>query len=178
MSDKYKYYRYMTYTEKLWDITGTPWQQCSGSSLVDVRKRVGHDLVENPGMPEMVFLPSEIQAAETRAEIMDQKRTDLLVTLVARTTYKGENFNPGGSLWIESVAYSQLKGHIATRKEQCNGEFKVLIVYSEETHELIMWNDLDVGGIPRSPNYDEKRRKTGNRISRAELKDMKKEDKI
>lgn len=172
MNNNHQYYRYMTYTEKLREITGSPWQACSGSSLVDVRNKVGIDLVENPGMPQWVFLPSEIQAAEMRAEQMNLELEDLIVTLVAQVIYTGAHYIPGGSLWIEAVAYSQLKGRIAELKEECTGELRVLMVYLEETHELIMLNDLDVGGIPRLPMYDKKKVKGSNQVSRADMRKM------
>ena len=165
----------MTYTPKLAEITGSPLDRCHGSSLADVKKQVGDDLVHDPGAPEMIFLKSDIVAAELRAELMDQQLEDLVVTLVCNVTHyeNGQRVltplrdtvdepdeapkSTTGPLWVESVLYSQLKGRIVELRDKCDGDLKVLMAYSAETKELIMWNDLDVGGIPRMPGYGNKK---------------------
>lgn len=179
-----KKFTYLTYSQKLADITGSPWDRCSGSSLADVKKQVGDDLVHDPGAPEMIFIKSEVVAAELRAELMDQQLEDLVVTLVCNVTHRdsaqnvlaplrdtvenipAEQESTTGPLWIESVPYSQLKGRITELRHECDGELKVLMAYSAETKELIMWNDLDVGEIPRMPGYSNKKMSFQKKIYR------------
>ena len=142
----------LTYTQALESITGSPWDQCSGSSLADVRKKVGQDLVEDPGMPEMVILPSEYEASQLRAEMMKEKIEDIVVTLVAKITY-----NTGlakGTLRVESLRHSQVIGRVHELKEQVvDGTVKIIVVYSEETGQLFGWNDLPNDEKPRLPKY-------------------------
>jgi len=146
---------FLTYTQALESITGTPWEQCSGSTLADVRKKVGQDLVEDPGMPEMVFLPSEYDAAQLRAEMMEEKYEDLVVTLVAKITYnKGR---ARGTMRVESLRHSQVVGRIQELKEQViGGTVKVLLVYSEETGQLFGGDGLPIDEKPRLPKYGQK----------------------
>ena len=145
---------YLTWTRKLRETTGTPWQQNSGSSLADVRKKVGQDLVDWPGMPEMVYLPSEYEGAQLRAELMAEKVEDIVVTLVC-------DVNPG-VLHIESLRYSQVVGRVHELRQLTESRVKVLIVYSEETKQMFGWNDLVLHEKPRLPmygqEYDRKRK--------------------
>ena len=157
---------YLTYTQALKPITGTPWAQCSGSSLADVRKKVGQDLVEYPGMPEMVILPSEYEASQLRAEMMKEKIEDLVVTLVLKVRYS----NPVGTIRVESIRYSQLAGRIAELKrlaEKENGHVFVISAYSEESKQEFWWNDFELRANPRLPKYDQEydRKRTAYRNS-------------
>lgn len=142
---------YLTYTQKLREIIGSPWQHNSGGTLANIRKKVGQDLVDYPGMPEMVYLPSEVQAAELRAEMMDQKYEDIVVTLVYKAIYTSSK----GGIYVESLRHSQVIGRIHELREQCTGSIKIMMVYSEETHQLFGWNDMPVDEKPRLPKYDQ-----------------------
>ena len=144
---------YLTYTQKLKETTGSPWDANSGASLDDVRKKVGQDLVDYPGMPEMVYLKSEVDAAELRAELMAEKIEDIVVTLVCRIVYP--KYGPPGTLHIESLRYSQVVGRVHELKEKITdgGTVKVLIVYSEETKQVFGCNDLEIDEKPRLPRY-------------------------
>ena len=146
-----KHFAYLTYTRKLRDIIGTSWNRCRGSSLADVGKQTGDDLVHDPGAPEMVFLPSEVQAAELRAEMMDEKYEDIVVTLVYKAIYTSSK----GGIYVESLRHSQVIGRIHELREQCTGSIKIMMVYSEETHQLFGWNDMPVDETPRMPKYGE-----------------------
>lgn len=143
---------YLTYTQKLREITGSPWQHNSGGTLADIRKKVGRDLVDYPGMPVLVLLPSEVDAAQQRAEMMDQKHEDLVVTLVTKVRYS----NPIGIIRVESLRYSQLAGRIADMKQIAKEEGFALFVitaYSEETGQEFCWNDMELETKPRMPGY-------------------------
>lgn len=142
---------YLTYTQRLREITGSPWNQNSGSSLAAVRKKVGQDLVEFPGMPEMIYLPSEYEAAQLRAELMAEKIEDIVVTLVYKAIYTSSK----GGIYVESLRHSQVIGRIDELREQCTGSIKIMMVYSEETHRLFVWNDMPVDEKPLMPKYDQ-----------------------
>ena len=144
-----KTFNYLMHSQKLGTITDSPFQRCSGGSLADARKKVGDDLVQDPGMPEMVFLPSEVQAAELRAEMMDEKYEDIVVTLVYKAIYTSSK----GGIYVESLRHSQVIGRIHELREQCTGSIKIMMVYSEETHQLFGWNDLPISETPRMPEY-------------------------
>ena len=146
----------MSYNEKQTSVIGTPWQMYSSSTLPGVLSKAGEDLVENIGLPDMIFSRSEVQAAEMRATLLEMRLEDMVCTLVCNTTYTGEGYIPGGSLWIEPVLYSQLNGRIAELREKCTGEFKVMMAYSEETSQMFWINDLELGVKPRLPKYDQK----------------------
>ncbi|MCK5225113.1 MAG: hypothetical protein KAQ89_00190 [Planctomycetes bacterium] len=161
-----KTFNYLMYSQKLGTITDSPWQRCSGSSLADARKKVGDDLVEDPGMPKMIYLPSEVQAAELRAEMMDKKYEDIVVTLIVKSRFA----DPAGIIRIESLPYSQLAGRITTLKriaEKNNGHVFVVSVYSEETKQEFWWNDMELDIKPRLPGYgkDTDRKRTAYRNS-------------
>jgi len=147
------HFDYATYTQALTDITGSPWNCNTASSLADVRKKVGQDLVDQPGMPEMIFTKQEVVAAELRAEMMKEKIEDIVVTLVCNVTYTGPNSNPGGTLHIESLRQSQVIGRVHELRELCEGTVKVLMVYSEVTKQLFGWNDMPIDTKPRLPGY-------------------------
>ena len=156
-----KTFNYLMYSQELGTITDSPWQRASGLSLADARKKVGDDLVEDPGMPEMVYLPSEVQAAELRAEMMDKKYEDIVVTLVYKAIYTSSE----GGIYVESLRHSQVLGRIHELREQCTGSIKIMMVYSEETHQLFGWNDIPIDETPRMPKYDQEyeRKRTGYR---------------
>jgi len=158
-----EHFDYLSYTQALTDITGSPWNRNTASSLADVRKKVGQDLVKSPGMPDFIFSRLEIEAAELRAELMKEKYEDLVVTLVCNIIYDGPNYKPEGSLHIESLRHSQVVGRIAELREQCEGTIKVLMVYSEETNQMFAWNDLELDTKPQLPRYgteyDKKRKR-------------------
>ena len=110
------------------------------------------DLVDDPGKTTMVLLPSEVQAAEIRAEMMDEKHEDLVVTLVLKVRYS----NPAGTIRVESVRYSQLAGRIAELKQLAENEHGHVFVesaHSEETSQEFWWNDLELDTKPRIPKY-------------------------
>ena len=148
-----EHFDYLSYTQALIDITGSPWNRNTASSLADVRKKVGQDLVEPPRMPDFIFSRLEIEAAELRAELMKEKYEDLVVTLVCNVVYTGPNYITGGSLHIESLRHSQVVGRIAELRELCEGTVKVLMIYSEETNQMFWWNDLELDTKPRLPGY-------------------------
>ena len=142
------------HTQKLGTITDSPWQRASGSSLADARKKVGDDFVEDPGMPEMIYLPSEVQAAELRAEMMDKKYEDIVVTLVYNVIYSGSK----GGIYVESLRHSQVIGRVHELQEHAKKSdcvVKIMMVYSEETHQLFGWNDIPIDETPRMPKYDQ-----------------------
>lgn len=161
-----KTFNYLMYSQKLGTITYSPWQRASGSSLVDARKKVGDDLVHDPGMPEMIYLPSEVQAAELRAEMMDKKYEDIVVTLIVKSRFA----DPAGIIRVESLPYSQLAGRITTLKriaEKNNGHVFVVSVYSEETKQEFWWNDMELDIKPKLPGYgtETERKRTAYRNS-------------
>jgi len=147
----YKIFAYLLHTQAQTDITGTPWNPCHGSSLADVKKQMIYDdLVDHPGPPEMIYLESEVQAAELRAAHMEGRLEDIIVTLVCNVIYIGSK----GILRVESVPYSQLAGRIVELKEQVvGGTVKVWIAYSEETKQVFWLNDLEIDEEPRLPGY-------------------------
>lgn len=148
-----KTFDYLTHTQALEPITGSPWDRNSGFSLADVRKNVGDDLVHDPGMPEMIYLPSEVRAAELRAAHMADRLEDIIVTLVCEVSY-----NAGGkSLLVESVPHSQLHGRIEELHDTViDGKVRVWIAYSEETSQVFVLNGLEIDEPPRLPGYDMK----------------------
>jgi hypothetical protein len=142
----------LTYTQGRKEITGSPWFAVSGS-MPTARRKIKQDLVDDPGLPDMIFLPPEVRAAELRAEMMKEKIEDIVVTMVCNVTYHGTTANPGGTLHIESLRHSQIVGRIHELRELCDGTVKVLIIYSEGTHQLFGWNGLEIDEPPRLPKY-------------------------
>lgn len=147
--------KYHAYIPGLRSINSSDWMRCSGLSLADAKKRLHYDdLVEDKGPTELIFLPSEMEAARQRAEMMEEKYEDLVVTLVAKITYNSGQ--PKGTLRVESLRYSQIIGRVHELKEQVvDGTVKIMVVYSEETNQLFGWNDMPVDEAPRMPKYGE-----------------------
>ena len=158
---------YHAYIPGLRSINNSDWMIRSGFSLADAKKRLHYDdLVDDKGPTELVFLPSEIEAAGLRAEMMDKKYEDLVVTLVAKITYKSGQSK--GTLRVESLRHSQIIGRIHELKDQVvDGTVKIMMVYSEETHQLFCWNDMMVDEKPRLPRYGKEtvRKRTAYRNS-------------
>lgn len=152
-----KHFSYATYTENLRPIKNTPWLRNHGSSLVDVHKQVGEDLVEDPGFPSMIFLPSEIRAAEMRAQCCENKTEDVVCTLVYQVHSRiiRNSSNVQQSTMVESVLYSQIQTRI---DELYNSDFIVYItiIYSEDTHQVFWRNDQNLHTKPQMPKYDAK----------------------
>ena len=145
---------YLTYTPAREAITGTPWDQSSGFSLADVRKKLGQDLIEHPGMPSFVLAPSEYEAAQLRAELMDKKTEDVVVTLVLKSRFS----SPVGTIRVESLLYTQLSDRISELKDLAKkggGIVFVITAYSEETKQEFWWNDMELETEPRLPGYDQ-----------------------
>jgi len=142
----------LTYTQKLREIIGTPWDMSSGS-IVDIRKKVGHDLVDDPGMPDMVFAPSQYEAAQIQAELMEGKVEDLVVTLVVKSRFT----DSAGTIRVESIRYSMLAGRIAELKHHAGnnkGHVFVISAYCEQTKQEFWWNNMELDNKPRMPGYD------------------------
>ena len=147
---------FLTFTQAREATTGSPWEQFSGFSLADVRKKLvlGKDLVEHPGMPEMVFTPSEYEAAQLRAEHMAEKTEDVVVTLVLKSRFS----SPVGTIRVESLPFSQLSDRIAELKvlaQKGGGIVFVISAYSEETKQEFWWNDMELDTVPRLSGYDQ-----------------------
>jgi len=144
-------FAFLLHTQAQTEITGTPWNPCHGSSLADVKKQMIYDdLVEHPGPPEMIYLPSEVRAAELRATHMEGRLEDIVVTLVCEISY-----NAGGkSLRVESVPHSQLHGRIQELHDTVvDGKVRVWIAYSEETSQVFVLNGREIDEEPRLPGY-------------------------
>lgn len=157
-----KNFSYATYTENLRPIKNTPWLRNHGSSLADVHKQVGEDLVEDPGFPSMIFLQSEIRAAEMRAQLCEDKIEDVVCTLVyTAQRYSSEQT----SMMTESILYSQLEARIKdlqSRGDSGGVNVYVMLAYSEETHQ-IFWRDnwklkVDVNLPKYDAKYERRRR--------------------
>ena len=154
---------YLLHTQAQTDITGTPWNPCHGSSLADVRKQMIYDdLVDHPGPPEMIYLESEVRAAELRAAHMGGRLEDIIVTLVCEISYD----TGGKSLRVESVPHSQLHGRIQELHDTVvDGKVRVWIAYSEETSQVFVLNGLEIDEEPRLPGYGQEydKKRTGFR---------------
>lgn len=151
----------LTYTQTRKSITGSPWFAVSGG-LADAKRKVKQDLVDDPGLPDMIFNKSEVVAAELRAEHMKEEIEDIIVTLVCEVSY-----NAGGkSLLVESVPHSQLHGRIQELHDTVvDGKVRVWIAYSEETGQVFVLNGLEIDEPPRLLGYDVKydKKRTGFR---------------
>lgn len=158
---------YHAYIPGLRSINGSDWMKRSGSSLADAKKRLHYDdLVDDKGPTELIFLPSEMEAARLRADMMGEKYEDLVVTLVAKITYNSGQSK--GTLRIESLRHSQMVGRVQELKDQVvNGTVKIMMVYSEETGQLFGWNDVPIDEMPRLPKYNQEyeRKRTAYRNS-------------
>lgn len=159
--------KYHAYIPGLRSINGSDWMSRSGLSLADAKKSLHYDdLVDDKGPTELIFLPSEMEAAGLRSEMMKEKYEDLVVTLVAKITYNSGQSK--GTLRVESLRYSQMVGRVQELKEQVvDGTVKIMMVYSEETHQLFCWNDMLIDEKPRLPGYGKEtdRKRTAYRNS-------------
>ena len=164
--------RYHSYNPDLAKIIGTPWDRTEAIDLTGVRKKVGEDLVEWPGLPDRIFTEAECKAAGMRAVLMDIKKSDIVVMLIVKTVYKGDGFDHNGSLWIEPVLYSQMESRIdEMRRSVINGTMKVILAYSENG-QMFYWNDLRTVETARLPDYGKKMKRGSNQVPRRELKEM------
>lgn len=147
--------KYQAYIPGLRSINGSDWMRCSGFSLADAKKSLHYDdLVDDKGPTELIFLPSEMEAAGLRSEMMKDIYEDLVVTLVAKITYNSGQSK--GTLRIESLRHSQMVGRVQELKDQVvDGTVKIMMVYSEETGQMFCWNDMFVDEKPRLPKYDQ-----------------------
>ena len=125
-------------------ILGSLWERIEGFDLADTRKGVGDNLVNKPKMPTHIFLPSEYNAAEMRAELMKGEIADLVVTLIIKLP---------NTLRVESCYYSKLDARISELKVLSTGQAVVLLVYSEETSQIFWKDDVNIGTKPRLPDY-------------------------
>ena len=116
--------KYHCLTSRLYKTAHTIFESLESFDLAGLRKKVGDNLVEKPGMPEMIFLPSEIQAAKHRANLMESCSADLVVTLICGIEY--HNSTDGELIRVESVLYSQLEDRITEMKVRINGIVTVL----------------------------------------------------
>lgn len=149
---------YITYNEQLTDITGSPWDGSSAASLSGVRKGVAMDLVEGPGMPSMVFTQNEIDAAELRADMMNHKIEDVVVTLVLDVTIPPVGTYHGGkSIMIETVRHSYMNNRLGELRK--NGEISVVQAYSEETKQIFIKDDVVLSDEPKLPGYGDKKKR-------------------
>ena len=148
--------KYYCYSEALRKITSTVWEKLEAFDLAGLRKKIGDNLQDKPGMPDKIFLPSEMQAAEMRANIMKIYLPELVVTLVCKITYN-DSKNINGIIQVQSVFASELDTAIECMKSTItNGTVKVLMAYSEETGQLFAWNDLTIDEQPRLPAWSQK----------------------
>ena len=158
---------YQAYIPGLRPINGSDWMKRSGFSLADAKKSLHYDdLVEDKGATELIFLPSEMEAARLRSEMMKDKSEDLVVTLVAKITYNSGKSK--GTLRVESLRHSQVVGRVHELKDQVvDGTVKIMMVYSEETHQMFCWNDIQIDETPRLPGYGKEtdRKRTAYRNS-------------
>jgi len=155
--------KFITYNPKLQEITGDPWHQAGAFDLPGVLKDAyaqEYDYSDVVGMPDKIFTKTEYRSAEMRAELMDMKRSDVVVTLVVKTIFKGPNYDPAGSLYIEPVLYSQMEGRIEemrkeTETNQTGATMKVSMAFSEETSQVYYFDDIPTSIRPRLPKYDQ-----------------------
>lgn len=152
---------YHAYIPGLREMNGNDFMGVSAFSLADARKQLHYDdLVEDKGPTEMMFLSHEIEAARLRAEHMNERLEEVVVTLVVKTIFKGQGHKPSGSLYIESVVHSQMESRIEDmrrniEKNQDDASMKVILAYSSETGQMFYWNDIETYEKPRLPKYDQ-----------------------
>ena len=125
-------------------ILGSAWESIEASDLKGVKKKVGDNLVDKSKMPTHIFLPSEYNAAEMRAELMKGKISDLVVTIVIKLP---------NTICVESCYYSELDDRISELKVLSTGQAVIQLVYSEETSQIFWQNDIKTGIKPRMPDY-------------------------
>jgi len=133
------------YNPTLRDITGEDFERIEGYDLSDARRGVGDNLVDKPGMPTHVFLPSEMAAGDMRSELMKGKLADLVVTLVIKLP---------NTIRVESAYLSGLSDRINELKRLSTGQAIITLAYSEETGQIFCKDDVDTGVTPRLPNYE------------------------
>ncbi|MCK5217109.1 MAG: hypothetical protein KAJ93_04945 [Methanosarcinales archaeon] len=152
---------YHAYIPGLRSINGSDWMQRSAQDLHGAsRKFHFDDLVEDKGPIEKIFLSHEMESAKLRAEHMNERLEELVVTLIVKTIFKGQLHKPSGSLYTESVVYSQLESRIADMRHnietnQDGASMKVILAYSQETGQMFYWNDIETFEKPRMPKYDQ-----------------------
>jgi len=143
----------LTYTKKREPVTGSPWLAVSGL-MADVRRKVKQDLVDDPGLPDMIFTKSAVVAAELQAEFMEEKIEDIVVTLVIKARFS----DSVGTIRVESIRYSQLVGRIEELNllaKKGGGTVFIVTAYSEVTGQEFWWNDLEIDEEPRLPGYSQ-----------------------
>ena len=148
--------KYHTYSEALRKITSSAWEKLEAFDLAGLRKKIGDNLVEKPGMPDKIFLPSEMQAAEMRAKIMNKKLPDLVVTLVCQIKYDDSK---KGIIHVESVLFTELEIAVECIRERIkNGAVDVLFIYCEESSQLFYdyGAEWPLDEQPRLPAYGQK----------------------
>ena len=126
-------------------IIGSAWETIEASDLKGVKKKVGDNLVDKSKMPTHIFLPSECNGADMRAELMKGKISDLVVTLVV--------WFPN-TIRVESVYHSKLADRISEMKVLTTGQAVVQLAYSEETSQVFWKDDIRLNVEPRLPNYE------------------------
>ena len=126
-------------------IIGSAWENIEASDLKGVKKKVGDNLVDKSKMPTHIFLPSECDAADMRAELMKGKISDLIVTIVVKLP---------NTIRIESCYYSKMDTRLRELKVLSNGQAVVQLVFSEETSQIFYENDIRLNVEPRLPNYE------------------------
>ncbi len=143
---------FLLYSERRESVTGSPWQISTGS-IVNARKGVREDLVDDPGMPEYVFTKSAVVSAELQAELMNEKYEDVVVTLVVKVRFS----SPTSIIRVESLRHSQLAGRITEMKQiakEKDGHMFVVTAYSEATKQEFWWNDMKLNVNPKLPGYE------------------------
>jgi len=125
-------------------ILGSAWESIEASDLKGVKKKVGDNLVDNSKMPTHIFLPSEYDAAEMRAELMRGKISDLVVTIVIKLP---------NTIRVEACYYSKMDARISELKVLSTGQAVVLLAYAEETSQIFYYSDVELDVEPRFPNY-------------------------
>jgi len=125
-------------------ILGSAWETIEASDLKGVKKKVGDNLVDKSKMPTHIFLPSEYNAAEMRAELMRGKISDIVVTLV---------INLPNTIRIESCYYSTMDARISELKVLSTGQAAIQLAFCEETGQIFYDHDVKTGIKPRMPDY-------------------------
>ena len=126
-------------------VLGSPWETIEASDLKGVKKKVGDNLVDKSKMPTHIFLPSEYDAADMRAELMKGKISDLVVTIVIKLP---------NTIRVESCYYSKMDARISELKVLSTGQAVVQLVYSEETSQIFWKDDIKTDIKPRMPDYN------------------------
>ena len=125
-------------------IIGSAWENIEASDLKGVKKKVGDNLVDKSKMPTHIFLPSEYDAADMRAELMKGKISDLVVTIVVKLP---------NTIRVESCYYSKMDARISELKVLSTGQAVVQLAFCEETGQIFYDHDVKTGIKPRMPDY-------------------------